>query len=117
MAYCTFIKPTTFSARAKRRVYSRIVSRTAGVRLTGGSTQEESPECTPASSMCSMMPPMITSAASWSTLKKRSEEHTSELQSHSDLVCRLLLEKKNQHDINDGVDLAGHHNCSQVGDA
>src|SRR5436190_18114831 len=28
----------------------------------------------------------------------RSEEHTSELQSHSDLVCRLLLEKKK--DIN-----------------
>src|SRR5438034_3815232 len=29
-----------------------------------------------------------------SELKGRSEEHTSELQSHSDLVCRLLLEKK-----------------------
>src|SRR5438034_5987033 len=27
----------------------------------------------------------------------RSEEHTSELQSHSDLVCRLLLEKKNTY--------------------
>src|SRR5260221_10788684 len=27
--------------------------------------------------------------------RNRSEEHTSELQSHSDLVCRLLLEKKN----------------------
>src|SRR5436190_5448468 len=27
--------------------------------------------------------------------RPRSEEHTSELQSHSDLVCRLLLEKKN----------------------
>src|SRR5438034_3564838 len=27
-------------------------------------------------------------------LQWRSEEHTSELQSHSDLVCRLLLEKK-----------------------
>src|SRR5438034_5221678 len=26
--------------------------------------------------------------------RQRSEEHTSELQSHSDLVCRLLLEKK-----------------------
>src|SRR5260221_3858437 len=26
----------------------------------------------------------------------RSEEHTSELQSHSDLVCRLLLEKKTE---------------------
>src|SRR5206468_12883360 len=29
------------------------------------------------------------------TRYKRSEEHTSELQSRSDLVCRLLLEKKN----------------------
>src|SRR5438132_3102940 len=27
----------------------------------------------------------------------RSEEHTSELQSHSDLVCRLLLEKKKKN--------------------
>src|SRR5438132_4554008 len=35
-------------------------------------------------------------------LYDRSEEHTSELQSHSDLVCRLLLEKKN--------------NCSPSGD-
>src|SRR5206468_8608485 len=29
-------------------------------------------------------------------LQARSEEHTSELQSRSDLVCRLLLEKKNK---------------------
>src|SRR5438034_7262187 len=29
-------------------------------------------------------------------IMRRSEEHTSELQSHSDLVCRLLLEKKNE---------------------
>src|SRR5436190_4776713 len=29
---------------------------------------------------------------------ERSEEHTSELQSHSDLVCRLLLEKKNSQE-------------------
>src|SRR5436190_7660756 len=29
----------------------------------------------------------------------RSEEHTSELQSHSDLVCRLLLEKKKKKKI------------------
>src|SRR5436190_18373474 len=27
---------------------------------------------------------------------KRSEEHASELESHSDIVCRLLLEKKNK---------------------
>src|SRR5579875_4175693 len=31
----------------------------------------------------------------------RSEEHTSELQSHSDLVCRLLLEKKKTKNIED----------------
>src|SRR5688572_9552050 len=35
----------------------------------------------------------------------RSEEHTSELQSQSNLVCRLLLEKKNQHI----KDLAAQH--------
>src|SRR2546430_7782462 len=31
---------------------------------------------------------------SWSLRELRSEEHTSELQSQSNLVCRLLLEKK-----------------------
>src|SRR5207249_12310494 len=30
---------------------------------------------------------------------RRSEEHTSELQSRFDLVCRLLLEKKNNNDM------------------
>src|SRR2546427_3763634 len=30
---------------------------------------------------------------------KRSEEHTSELQSQSNLVCRLLLEKKNKYNL------------------
>src|SRR5438270_8665859 len=34
------------------------------------------------------------SATSVSAPRKRSEEHTSELQSQSNLVCRLLLEKK-----------------------
>src|SRR2546428_3177887 len=34
-------------------------------------------------------------APSATALGDRSEEHTSELQSRSDLVCRLLLEKKN----------------------
>src|SRR5438034_6052893 len=56
-------------------------------------------------SMCSISRTIyaISSKAStswrWSTWTHcynvlRSEEHTSELQSHSDLVCRLLLEKK-----------------------
>src|SRR5205085_12623219 len=33
----------------------------------------------------------------------RSEEHTSELQSQSNLVCRLLLEKKNRHSVFDAA--------------
>src|SRR5260221_3859376 len=45
----------------------------------------------------------------------RSEEHTSELQSHSDLVCRLLLEKKNRwrliaRDPFRPIVIAGSHN-------
>src|SRR2546427_1238223 len=31
------------------------------------------------------------------SLTRRSEEHTSELQSQSNIVCRLLLEKKNEY--------------------
>src|SRR5947207_4439647 len=38
--------------------------------------------------------PRRSGTASFSPRLARSEEHTSELQSHSDLVCRLLLEKK-----------------------
>src|SRR5206468_8304574 len=40
----------------------------------------------------------------------RSEEHTSELQSRSDLVCRLLLEKKkkNKHDNITDIELKHH---------
>src|SRR5690242_14721941 len=34
-------------------------------------------------------------------LEARSEEHTSELQSHVNLVCRLLLEKKKKKKINE----------------
>src|SRR2546430_13195462 len=33
--------------------------------------------------------------------QRRSEEHTSELQSQSNLVCRLLLEKKKNKNTND----------------
>src|SRR5438034_8591094 len=41
----------------------------------------------------------------------RSEEHTSELQSHSELVCRLLLEKKNEESDEDRLS-AGH--CAEA---
>src|SRR3954449_6651765 len=40
----------------------------------------------------------------------RSEEHTSELQSHSHLVCRLLLEKKKHHMIRTQLAEQARHN-------
>src|SRR5438132_2961481 len=43
----------------------------------------------------------------------RSEEHTSELQSHSDIVCRLLLEKKKtQKDRENSMRLSDRTNTS-----
>src|SRR2546430_4400651 len=41
------------------------------------------------------MVPTMTKMLNGTMIRKRSEEHTSELQSQSNLVCRLLLEKKN----------------------
>src|SRR2546430_7945992 len=45
------------------------------------------------------------------TAKTRSEEHTSELQSQSNLVCRLLLEKKTPHH---GADVRRAHRSSAL---
>src|SRR5260221_10550426 len=44
--------------------------------------------------VCSRLPRSDSPQRNPATNENRSEEHTSELQSHSDLVCRLLLEKK-----------------------
>src|SRR5260221_6049547 len=43
---------------------------------------------------------------------KRSEEHTSELQSHSDLVCRLLLEKKKKNSKLTPLPLDAHNDAA-----
>src|SRR2546430_10316531 len=48
--------------------------------------------CTRALAVCKSF-----SVPSHSTVPLRSEEHTSELQSQSNLVCRLLLEKKKKN--------------------
>src|SRR5260370_19027330 len=40
----------------------------------------------------------VSAASGFAEKPGRSEEHTSELQSHLNLVCRLLLEKKNKSD-------------------
>src|SRR5215207_11733944 len=46
---------------------------------------------------CYMPPPLPTRGSAPGCRCTRSEEHTSELQSRVDLVCRLLLEKKKTH--------------------
>src|SRR5260370_6025154 len=50
-----------------------------------------SPGATPAPSPTPQVRPMVLGVR---VTEERSEEHTSELQSHLNLVCRLLLEKK-----------------------
>ena len=64
MANCTFIRPTTFSAFAISEVWRRSSSCSAFDSVYGGNEHAESPECTPACSMCSMMPPIIVSTPS-----------------------------------------------------
>src|SRR3990167_4367846 len=46
----------------------------------------------------------------------RSEEHTSELQSQSNLVCRLLLEKKNTSNTTWRKIVKGYRSCAQMFD-
>src|SRR5260370_26845596 len=45
--------------------------------------------------------PATDACSSW---RRRSEEHTSELQSHLNLVCRLLLQKKKERQSNNELD-------------
>src|SRR5437667_6719864 len=53
-----------------------------------------SPSCVPRTARCLLNACAKRSRHVERPFRHRSEEHTSELQSHHDLVCRLLLEKK-----------------------
>src|SRR5690625_5366866 len=65
-----------------KRVYSVTISIACTTALVMGSRLSHSASSSPAPSSIKR--------------RQRSEEHTSELQSRGQLVCRLLLEKKNQ---------------------
>src|SRR5699024_11708677 len=56
----------------------------------------------PAVAMCVLA--LLAVPRRWYGWAVRSEEHTSELQSRFDLVCRLLLEKKNKEQICRSID-------------
>ena len=60
-AYCTLSGPRTSRASAMARVWDSMTSITSADRVGGGITQALSPECTPASSTCSITAPMNTS--------------------------------------------------------
>src|SRR2546427_9445963 len=90
----THTVPTAFAARRRKAARSRCSA--AARRRAITSTWTTSPRspcaaCSTAAREPSTPPPEP-------RIPSRSEEHTSELQSQSNLVCRLLLEKKkNKH--------------------
>src|SRR2546427_9517980 len=77
------MQPSPASSVAARRSTRPVVSSPHRC-----SRSAASPPVVPSPRACMRTPPMP------SPLSMRSEEHTSELQSQSNLVCRLLLEKK-----------------------
>src|SRR5438270_8462694 len=83
---------TLFRSRSKHCTASRL----AGISMSA----------TRCGDCCSRLRTRMERSSRWSTSPPdRSEEHTSELQSQSNLVCRLLLEKKKKHrDPNDDLD-------------
>src|SRR5437773_9036046 len=74
-------RPTSRSSSALKCIYSRLA---AALHVDAGEKREADDEVGARRQDGEAM------------VAARSEEHTSELQSHHDLVCRLLLEKKNK---------------------
>src|SRR5438034_10553213 len=86
-----------FTAPATTEIYTLslhdalpILSATTTESTIGGGPKYKKLSTTPGNCRIKNAQPMKPAAVG----VERSEEHTSELQSHSDLVCRLLLEKK-----------------------
>src|SRR5206468_12308888 len=100
--YDTSLSFTYFSfycSRDHRDLHSFPTRRSSDLHGLPGTTRPSSPGTTPTirapCSKSAIRPPFsiaLAAAICWPV--PRSEEHTSELQSRSDLVCRLLLEKK-----------------------
>src|SRR2546427_1643052 len=85
-----------FNDTATTEIYTLSLHDALPISLeTRNSTSPTAPPTTvPLMRMYCRSLPMCSSISSDSSRASRSEEHTSELQSQSNLVCRLLLEKK-----------------------
>src|SRR5260221_10060936 len=91
----THSRPNCFTASTMDLSFSMVAYIECSLKSISCATLRTSPAdargtATTPSASAAMMSPALTATPS------RSEEHTSELQSHSDLVCRLLLEKKKE---------------------
>src|SRR5690606_40479639 len=93
-------KHTTLMLEAGSNIVGGVNARKAGTTVELGGKElpvfgdvKEAMEKTGADVSVLFVPPAFTKAA---CIEARSEEHTSELQSRENLVCRLLLEKKKE---------------------
>src|SRR5262245_64289056 len=86
----TWLSPTTVTYGGRAKIANRPLMRLTGAETIGHRNHRKKPRTRIAGSprQCATTPRLI---PMW---RKRSEEHTSELQSLRHLVCRLLLEKK-----------------------
>src|SRR5437773_7463616 len=85
------IRPILFFSMIRPPPTSTLFPYTTLFRSSAPPSQTGPPRVKSRSGPLAPVPAMIASTGA----SGRSEEHTSELQSHHDLVCRLLLEKKN----------------------
>src|SRR2546427_9192821 len=85
---------------AARRSYSTSTTRPPGRTHAVSRPSTTAASGTKWSALASRIPSSLGSSSPGRSNGRRSEEHTSELQSQSNLVCRLLLEKKNKTTTN-----------------
>src|SRR5204862_3669597 len=75
----------------------KIMTRDPARRCSSSRRRPNQPARNLQMSLAKTLPRRSSTMLESATPPSRSEEHTSELQSRRDLVCRLLLEKKNNH--------------------
>src|SRR2546430_4963970 len=102
-AVCAVSAPRTVSAtKAKIQLRARPKAATTAMHPTAPATppRKRNPTRYPTAIISPMMTMLRTRSARVrpASTAERSEEHTSELQSQSNLVCRLLLEKKKKNE-------------------
>src|SRR6266540_2708069 len=92
------LKPLARSPAATKKLWMRLLSRPVQAEFSPSACTARAVK--PVSSRSSRRQPSAGSSPGSTRPAGRSEEHTSELQSHHDLVCRLLLEKKKKKQQN-----------------